>query len=231
MNINPRRLLRKLKHGYERAVGIRNSYFDDKLKSCSGLLHVGANIAQEGAQYEQMGLAVVWVEGLPDLAEKSRQATANYPNQFVVEAVVSDKVGVPLSINRANNNGASSSILGYVDEANLWPEIEYVEAINAKSNTIDNIMDTNKNAFAKIDACLLDIQGAELLALKGATRFLKQVKIISVETSEMELYEGGPKPDALANFLTNAGFTETKRNIIAGSKSTGFVYDGIWERA
>lgn len=230
MRIIPRRPRRILGRIYRILTGAQNRYFETQLKQCTGLLHVGANVAQEAAAYDRMGLPVVWVEGLPDLAAQARITTAAYPNQIVLQTIVSDKSGETVTMRRANNNGASSSILNYVDEGGLWPEIEMVEELELQTDTIDGIMAKHPSAFSKIDACLLDIQGAEYLALKGATRFLRQVKLVSVETCEMELYEGGARPEALSEILTSAGFIETRRNYFAGNKKAGFCYDGIWER-
>ena len=40
---------------------------DDFLRSCSGVIHVGANSGQERELYAQHGLNVVWIEPIPEV--------------------------------------------------------------------------------------------------------------------------------------------------------------------
>lgn len=52
-----------------------------------------------------------------------------------------------------------------------------------------------------------DIQGAELLALKGADKYIKNVDAIYLEVNEKELYKNCGLIHEIDAFLSNYGFT------------------------
>jgi hypothetical protein len=52
----------------------------------------------------------------------------------------------------------------------------------------------------------LDIQGAELDALKGACNFLDQVSYIYTEVSYVELYRNAPLAEEIDQYLNSFGF-------------------------
>jgi FkbM family methyltransferase len=70
--------------------------------------------------------------------------------------------------------------------------------------TIDDIL-SSRNA-SHFDFMKIDIQGAELLALKGATETLKSVEVLTVEASILTYNVGGVTFTDLNSFLDNAGF-------------------------
>lgn len=57
-----------------------------------------------------------------------------------------------------------------------------------------------------IDILWMDVQGAELMALRGAGDFIKGVKAIHVELTHREMYTGQAMADEVHDFLTQAGF-------------------------
>ena len=57
----------------------------------------------------------------------------------------------------------------------------------------------------------MDVQGAELLVLKGATSLLKSAKAVIVEVSMQPYYEGGVLQPELRDFLRGRGFMEIRR--------------------
>lgn len=65
----------------------------------------------------------------------------------------------------------------------------------------------------RYDFINLDIQGAELLALKGATSILPFVKAIYTEVNEKELYEGCALIEELDAYLKQNGFTRILTNM------------------
>ena len=58
----------------------------------------------------------------------------------------------------------------------------------------------------------LDIQGAELMALKGSTKTLKNIDIINTEINKTELYEDCVLLDELEKFLFDQGFYKHSEN-------------------
>jgi FkbM family methyltransferase len=57
-----------------------------------------------------------------------------------------------------------------------------------------------------VDFMKLDVQGAELMVLKGAERVLKDVSVIQVEVEFLEIYENQPLFADVDRFLRSQGF-------------------------
>ena len=71
-----------------------------------------------------------------------------------------------------------------------------------------------------IDLIWMDVQGAELDVLQGATEILKRTKMVSIEFHESQ-YCGASSAKDIRDLLLPYGFTET---VIAGDRSV-FIHD------
>ena len=163
---------------------IFNTYLKDI--KINGVLHIGAHDCEELSSYEIEGIDrnnIIWIDAMQ---EKVEQATVqNIPN--VYQAVISDKVeNVEFKI---TNNIQSSSILELEEHKNEHPWI-YVESTrNLQTTTLKDFFKEHNLDYKKYNFWNLDIQGAELLALKGAGDFLKHVDVIYTEVNEKYLYK------------------------------------------
>lgn len=83
---------------------------DKFLKDISGVVHIGANTGQERERYNNYGLAVIWVEPIPDIYERLKDNVKEYKNQQAFRALITDVDDNKYEFHIANNNGASSSI-------------------------------------------------------------------------------------------------------------------------
>ena len=63
-----------------------------------------------------------------------------------------------------------------------------------------------KYGIPKVDIIWMDLQGAELLALKGLGDFIKDLIYIHTEVSYKEMYTGQVMYNELNNFITSNGF-------------------------
>jgi len=72
-----------------------------------------------------------------------------------------------------------------------------------KTITLNSFYQKYNIPLNRFDFINLDIQGAELLALKGATAILPFIKAIYTEVNEKELYENCGLIDELDAFLRN----------------------------
>src|SRR5260370_35136085 len=86
-----RRFLRPIKRTAS-AVGLwtRGGELDNYLSKCRGVIHIGANRAQERDKYQSLGLAVVWIEAIPFLYQSILKDLACYRNQLVIQALITD---------------------------------------------------------------------------------------------------------------------------------------------
>ena len=64
----------------------------------------------------------------------------------------------------------------------------------------------DRRALARPSLLKIDVQGFELEVLKGATGLLPEIDAVSVEASDVELYEGQALLGEIERFLDEAGF-------------------------
>jgi hypothetical protein len=88
----------------------------------------------------------------------------------------------------------------------VYPMISYVNSVKSKSITIDTFLHLYNINKSEYDFLNIAIQGAELLALKGALNYLKYVKVIYIKIHEIELYKGCAKIKELDDFLGHYNF-------------------------
>lgn len=165
-----------------------------------GVLHVGAHEFEEEPLYVRLGLKpedIVWIEGNSDLIPTGRQN--------VLCAVVGDKDDVEVSF-RITNNMQSSSILPLKTHLVEHPWVHEIATRKLHMVTIDTLLSRNGIMEDAFDFINLDIQGAELMALRGATRVLPHIRSIYTEINVKELYEGCAQLHEIDTFLGAHGF-------------------------
>lgn len=174
------------------------------------LIHVGAHNAQELNFYEECGVdKIFWVEANSSIV-KSLKDNLEPSKNIIIEAVVSDSNNEEVNFNIANNTQASS-ILDLGTHKSLFPDVSYVETQIKRSKTLDSIF-SSFYPIGDIDFLNLDIQGAELKALKGFSDNLNRVKAIYTEINTEEVYKGCGLLSEIDDFLSGFGFDrmETK---------------------
>ncbi len=175
--------------------------------SIAGALHVGAHDCEELGFYASLGLAredLIWVDALPEKLVQAQQR--GIPN--VYNALVTDRDDVDTIFNIANN-GQSSSVLELHTHKVEHPHITYVGQFRAPSITIDSFFARNGLDPEKYDFWNFDIQGAELMALRGASASIKHAKALYLEVNEKELYKGCGLISDIDGHLLPLGFKRT----------------------
>lgn len=171
----------------------------------SGAFHVGAHECEELSIYNKMGINqqnILWIDAIPS---KVTEATnRGIPN--VYHAVVTDKDNDDVIFN-ISNNVQSSSVLEFGTHAQEHPHVRYVDKIQQKSITIDTFFETNHIDASNYDFWTFDIQGAELMALKGATNSIRYAKALYLEVNEKELYKDCGLIQDIDSFLLQYNFT------------------------
>lgn len=201
--------------------------YDEFLKDARGVVHVGGNIGQEAPLYAQFGLPVIWIEAVPELAAAMRAEVAKYPNQRVIEGLVTDKDGAEYAFGIASN-GQSSSIFDMKDHAKAWPSVHYVGSVKLRSVTLSTLLkDVDLAAY---DTLTMDVQGAELLVLKGAESVLPAFRFLRSEATDFEAYEGGATLKELNRAAFAAGFRKRQLWAMATRPDIGTCYEVIYAR-
>lgn len=178
-----------------------NSIFNKYNLKIKGILHIGAHECEEKNDYNQEGISddkIIWIEKNPLIAEKMAKIVPN-----VYNALISDKEEEVKFI--VTNNDQSSSILELGTHKKEHPHIIEVNRINLKTMSIQDFLERNRIEpfFNFIN---LDIQGAELLALKGMGDLLKNIDYIYSEVNEKYLYKNCGLIGEIDKYLGQFGF-------------------------
>lgn len=172
-----------------------------------GVLHIGAHECEELGFYRSLGLSddlIIWLEGNEDKVNQNQSKNRN-----VFFALVSDQDDQIVNFN-VSNNGQSSSILEFGTHSIEHPHVHFVETRKQKTITLDSFFKQNTLNPKELNFWNLDIQGVELLALKGGQEALKYVDIIYTEVNIDHLYKEGALLSELDDFLYENGFKRVR---------------------
>lgn len=173
-----------------------------------GVLHVGAHLAEEAADYDHLGLGpVLWVEANPAVIDIITANLITYPDQRVVQALVYSEDHMELDFHVTNYDGMSSSIYEFGTHTQFSPDTVFVETLRLKTRTIDRV--TKMAGFYDFNFLNMDLQGAELHALMGATETLKHVDYVMSEVNKAEVYKGCARVEELDEILSDFERVET----------------------
>ncbi len=182
-----------------------------------GVLHVGAHLGGEVWAYHNMGLkTAVFIEANPEIFPGLEGILANYRQHIAENNLPGIEHLVAVNCAASNENGTvnfritsseqSSSILPLKIHSDVYPTIEETHQVEVVSKTLDTLLEELQINPADVNLINFDIQGAELMALQGATNLLKYVDAINTEVSYVELYEGCGLIDDMDDFLEQYGF-------------------------
>ena len=104
------------------------------------------------------------------------------------------------------NNVQSSSIFSLKTHLQEHPHVFEKERRIMKTITLNTLFEKFDLPYDMYDFINLDIQGAELKALQGATKILPHIRAIYCEVNEKELYQGCALIPELDAFLASHGF-------------------------
>ena len=169
----------------------------------SGVLHLGAHLAEEAPDYFSNGLQnVVWVEGNPELIGSLTETVKPFGHR-VVHALIDETSGADVEF-KVTTNTQSSSILALGTHRDHHPEIEVGHTLHLETMTIDDL--ARVNDFSGLDFMNIDLQGAELRALRGAQRTLADINYVYCEVNREEVYEACALIEDVDAFLGSHGF-------------------------
>jgi FkbM family methyltransferase len=188
------------------------TYLDTFGIRAKGALHVGAHDCEELPFYHLLGLSsndVVWIDALEHKVQQCK--AKGIPNVFL--AAVSDQDEKEVIFHQTSND-QSSSILPLGTHAQEYPWITVTKEIPMKTVTIDTFFKQHNLDMTKYNVWNFDIQGAELLALKGATEALKHVNVLYMEVNQRELYQGCALLNEMDMFLEERGFARVDAKFV-----------------
>jgi 2-O-methyltransferase len=182
----------------------------------------------EGGAYDgknSVMLAKLWrnatvhsFEPVPELYARVKAKTASRSNIHVYQLALSDKSGTATfheseSADHPDVPSLSGSLLPPKEHLRRAPRVVFQKTITVATTTIDAW--AAENGVDRVDLLYLDIQGAELRAMKGAPRIMKTVKVIMTEVEFVEAYAGVARYQETTQWLAAQGFRMVAANFDA----------------
>jgi len=179
-----------------------------------GILHIGAHKCEELETYLKYVTTdkILWVEAIESLVKQNLEKN---PDLKIIKAVVSDEDDKNVEF-KITNLANCSSILDLKYHKEIHPDIKVVKTISTQTKTIQTLYKENNINPSEYNTLVMDIQGAELSALKGMGSILDNINIIYIEVNEKELYEGCCKLEDLDTFLLNLEFERKYLTLLNG---------------
>lgn len=173
----------------------------------TGVLHCGASIGQEAQEYAKLGVQnMVFIEADPETYVELKSNIINYPSAIPINACLSDKDNEEVEFNIANNGGQSSSMLKFGTHETAHPEVKFIGTKTLKTKRLDTLIDEFNLNIHEFNFLNMDLQGAELLALRGLGDYLKYFKYAYLEVNQKEVYKQCPKIDEIDMYMIGFGF-------------------------
>lgn len=176
----------------------------------TGVLHVGAHECEEREAYITVGHTTdahtYWVEAQEHLVQQNKM---KIPSINIYQAVVSDKDDSTVEF-IVTNNMQSSSILELDLHKKEHPWVVETKRYQVQTTRLDTLITNQIGADVfrnTVNFINLDIQGAELLALRGLGEFLTGIRYIYTEVNTKSLYKDCALLPEMDAFLAEHGFT------------------------
>lgn len=175
----------------------------------TGVLHIGGNVGEEFPVYMELGIKnQIWIEPNPEIYNQLVKNISSNPFAIAYNVCAGDEDKMVV-LHESNNAGQSSSILELGTHTVAHPSVHYVKDIEVEMRRMDTFFG---QLPSEIDFLNIDVQGAELLVLKGMGHYMDGIKGIYLEVNKEPLYVGCALIDEIDNYLDKIGYyrVETK---------------------
>lgn len=177
-----------------------------------GIIHIGAHLMEERSDYISNGLYnTIWIEANPKVYNNIEYINSS-ASERAYNFVVSDVDNQVYSLN-VTNNGQSSSILELDIHKIHHPHVYVSDHIDVASKRMDTFIKENNINISEYNFLNIDIQGAELLALKGFGELLNNIEFIYTEVNTNSLYKDCALIDEIDEYLSNFGFKRVETSM------------------
>lgn len=178
----------------------------------NGVLHIGAHECEEYAAYLNQKIPkenIFWIEAMEN---KVIQMKKKNKNINIYKAVVSDTDGEEVTFN-ITNNGQSSSFLELGTHEKHHPHVHIIKKEKMITSRMDTFIDRELINMTNVNFLNLDIQGAELKALKGLGKYIDNINYIYTEVNTEKVYKECALMDEIDEFLKEKGFVRKCESI------------------
>ena len=190
--------------------------FDDIVKKYGrpiGIIHIGAHLMEERIDYLNHGLNnTIWIEANPHVFNKISFINDGSYYEKAFNYAISDTDDNIVKLN-ITNNGQSSSILELDKHKIHHPHIFVSDVVQVATKRMDTLIKENNIDISNYDFLNLDIQGAELLAIKGFGDNIKNIKYIYTEINSNTLYKDCALVQDIDDYLYTFGFERVETSM------------------
>lgn len=166
-----------------------------------GVLHVGAHQCEEQSAYDAEGVEqTIWLEANEKLVASERVRGRN-----IYHILASDKDDEEVDFN-LSNNGQSSSMLEFGVHKHYHPSVHFTDKVRMKTKRIDTLAHEQKWDMRAYNFLNVDVQGADLMAIKGMDTLLSNFDAVYVEVNTDEVYLGCAQLPEMDAYLLQHGF-------------------------
>jgi FkbM family methyltransferase len=181
------------------------------LVKCKGVMHLGAHKGEEADIYQWLGKKVIWIEAIPKIFDELKDNLYFYNNQKAYCLLLGDMDNVKKSFFISNNDSMSSSLFKFSQntlDGKYFSDqkLRITNEIILEMSKLDTFVKKNSINISDYNHWILDLQGAELLALKGAENSLKFCDSLLIEVSKVNIYENGVLWLELKDWLIKRNF-------------------------
>lgn len=192
--------------------------FGGRLVRPSGVIHIGGHHGEEAAYYRDHGVqTVVWLEADPDAFEILNSRTAGHPGHHTIHALVADRDGEDRLFYRHRfpgglKRGYCSTLPWNPSAVARDPVLSRLETFDVRpmrATTVATALAERGFEPATFQYLSVNIQGAELLALRGLGAFLPALQWIFCDgelPGDDRRYAGAPAIGEVADWLAARGF-------------------------
>ena len=169
-----------------------------------GVIHLGAHQLEERPAYLAAGIScLLWVEADPD-TYAAIQKTDLLPREKILNFAAADVDDVEREFYVASN-GQSSSLFPMQLHHRYHPEITVTCVRRVPCARMDTVLAGLSWPVKDVGLVNLDLQGAELLALRGFGDLLRGIPLIYTEVSTAPLYRNAPLIGDIDEYLARYG--------------------------
>lgn len=176
-----------------------------------GVIQIGASSGQEIPFFISNRIEYgIFVEPLVSPFDILTLRCSAVPGFLPVKAICGSQDGREVNFYVSSNNGESSSVLEPDRHLVDYPYVSFSEKSTLTSFTADSILkavaQSRPEIAGAIELLFMDVQGAELNVLQGASNVLQKVKFIYTEVGLGGGYKGDVHVYDLIMYLKSFGF-------------------------
>lgn len=189
-----------------------------------GVIHVGAHVGDEADEYLRCGIRdQIWIEPQPEVFAKLRERIGSNAAARAFNVACGSSPGQAEMHLLNGNEGRSNSLLEPKLHLERFPDFKPAGTITVPVVRLDDLLAREGIDPRAYPLLVLDVQGFEMHALKGAEAYLSRAcQAIVSEVAAAELYAGGCLVNELDAHLASRGFVRVRTKWAAGCAGDAF---------